>query len=327
MNFLDLKYFITAAEEMNFTRAAEKHFISQQSLSNHIRRLETYFNVKLFQRGSTIALTPAGERLLIAVRKIMLIWKDIDKEIQDIKDQQENELIIGVSIHRSQIYIPLIFPIFKNKYPHIHIHLVEKHNSEVETALRQGKLDLSIGPPPENCSGGGKNIVSKVGWKENMVAIIPKAVFNTLSVEEQKRILSSETRERTLMEKCPFLKMLGNTWLGMLFGEYCRENNLNVDIVFESANIDTMINLCLEGAGVFVCPDIFLIPKRDTFALHKEQVIVIPFENMSGYTKRDIAVNYLKDRYISNAIRLFVECFCKIGEELEKDLQEIPIRK
>lgn len=326
MNFLDLEYFITAAEEMNFTRAARKHFISQQSLSNHIKRIEAYFDVKLFQRGPIMTLTPAGERLLVTARKIMLNWKDINKEIQDIKNIQENELTIGVSIHRSQIYIPLILPIFKTKYPHINIHLVEKHNIEVETALCQGKIDLFIGPPPENRSGGEKSIVSKVGWKENMVAIIPKAILSTLSIEEQKRICSSEATERILMGKCPFLKMLSNTWLGKLFEDYCRENNLNVDIVFESGNIDTMINLCLEGMGVFICPDIFLIPKRDTFALRKEQIVIIPIEN-SGYTKRDLAVNYLKDRYLSNAMRSFIECFCIIGEELEKDLQEIPIRK
>ena len=50
MNFLHLKYFLLVAEELNITRAAERLYISQQSLSNHIQRLEQYYGTKLFYR-------------------------------------------------------------------------------------------------------------------------------------------------------------------------------------------------------------------------------------------------------------------------------------
>ena len=50
INFLNLEYFLVAAEELNFTRAAKKLFISQQSLSNHISNLEKEFDVILFNR-------------------------------------------------------------------------------------------------------------------------------------------------------------------------------------------------------------------------------------------------------------------------------------
>ena len=49
INFLNLEYFLVAAEELNFTRAAKKLFISQQSLSNHISNLEKEFDVVLFK--------------------------------------------------------------------------------------------------------------------------------------------------------------------------------------------------------------------------------------------------------------------------------------
>lgn len=52
INFLNLEYFLVAAEELNFTRAAKKLFISQQSLSNHISNLEKEFDVVLFNRTS-----------------------------------------------------------------------------------------------------------------------------------------------------------------------------------------------------------------------------------------------------------------------------------
>ncbi|NYC53083.1 DNA-binding transcriptional LysR family regulator [Clostridium beijerinckii] len=64
MNFLNLEYFLTAAEELNFTKAAKKLFISQQSLSSHISKLENDLGVELFNRTVPLTLTPAGKSLV-----------------------------------------------------------------------------------------------------------------------------------------------------------------------------------------------------------------------------------------------------------------------
>ena len=61
MNFLHLKYFLLVAEELNITRAAERLYISQQSLSNHISNMEKELDVKLFTRSPKLSLTYAGE--------------------------------------------------------------------------------------------------------------------------------------------------------------------------------------------------------------------------------------------------------------------------
>ena len=54
INFLNLEYFLVAAEELNFTKAAKKLFISQQSLSNHISNMEKEFDVILFNRTTPL---------------------------------------------------------------------------------------------------------------------------------------------------------------------------------------------------------------------------------------------------------------------------------
>lgn len=63
INFLNLEYFLVAAEELNFTKAAKKLFISQQSLSNHISNMEKEFDVILFNRTTPLTLTYAGQAL------------------------------------------------------------------------------------------------------------------------------------------------------------------------------------------------------------------------------------------------------------------------
>ena len=64
MNHIGLYYYTVAAEELNFTRAAAKLFISQQSLSEHIRKLEKQYDAVFFTRGGRLALTSQGERML-----------------------------------------------------------------------------------------------------------------------------------------------------------------------------------------------------------------------------------------------------------------------
>ena len=59
MNFQHLRYFLMVAEELNITRAAERLYISQQSLSNHIGNLERELDVKLFTRSPKLSLTYA----------------------------------------------------------------------------------------------------------------------------------------------------------------------------------------------------------------------------------------------------------------------------
>ena len=65
-----LRCFLAAAEELNFTRAAKRIFISQQALSSHISKLEDYYQVKLFDRGSSgvsMTLTDAGRAAAMVV--------------------------------------------------------------------------------------------------------------------------------------------------------------------------------------------------------------------------------------------------------------------
>ena len=68
INFLNLEYFLVAAEELNFTKAAKKLFISQQSLSNHISNMEKEFDVILFNRTTPLTLTYAGQALKAKAR-------------------------------------------------------------------------------------------------------------------------------------------------------------------------------------------------------------------------------------------------------------------
>ena len=104
INFLNLEYFLVAAEELNFTKAAKRLYISQQSLSNHIANLEKEFDVMLFNRTSPLTLTYAGQALAAKARQILDLRDETYQEIQDIKDFTTGQLSIGVSPHPRTLY-------------------------------------------------------------------------------------------------------------------------------------------------------------------------------------------------------------------------------
>ena len=77
-----LRYFVVAAEELNFTRAAARLYVAQQALSREIKRLETQLGTTLFVRTTRrVTLTPDGERLLVRARDLVArhdaVWADV----------------------------------------------------------------------------------------------------------------------------------------------------------------------------------------------------------------------------------------------------------
>src|SRR5699024_7005166 len=97
LNFRHLRYFLTVAEELNITRAAERLYISQQSLSNHIGNMERELGVKLFVRSPKLSLTYAGELLVGTATQILELQSQYMSKVGDINRQYMGVLRVGVS--------------------------------------------------------------------------------------------------------------------------------------------------------------------------------------------------------------------------------------
>lgn len=140
INFLNLEYFLVAAEELNFTRAARKLYISQQSLSNHISNLEKEFDVILFNRTLPLTLTYAGQALKARARELLDLRDETYREIADIKDFSTGQLSIGVSHTRGRVILPEILPSYQTQFPGIELKLIEGNSSTLASELLQLSL-------------------------------------------------------------------------------------------------------------------------------------------------------------------------------------------
>ena len=169
MNFLNLQYFCTAAEELSFTNAAKKLFISQQSLSSHISRLEDELGVILFHRTQPITLTEAGLCLYKNSKTLLHQKRQAEQELQDIRDFRRGQLTIGVTTSRGAIILPEILPDFHQQFPQVQLHLVEGTTKQINAALYEGKTDLNIGFAIHDPN----NVHEELLHAERLVCVVP----------------------------------------------------------------------------------------------------------------------------------------------------------
>ena len=95
MDTNSLYYFAEAAKDMNFTKTAKRLFISQQNLSNHIMRLEAYYDTKLFERKPHLSLTYSGEVLLTYATNFKIDEDNLKNVLTDIKEKERGVLKIA----------------------------------------------------------------------------------------------------------------------------------------------------------------------------------------------------------------------------------------
>ena len=117
MNFQHLKYFLMVAEELNITRAAERLYISQQSLSNHISNMERELDVKLFTRSPKLSLTYAGELLVSTATQILDQYSQYLSKVGDINRQYLGVLRVGISHTCGLALLPDVLPKFRQEFP------------------------------------------------------------------------------------------------------------------------------------------------------------------------------------------------------------------
>lgn len=145
MNLKTCQYFLTLAEEMNFTRASEILHITQQSLSGSIIRLEEEYGVTLFQRKPILKLTPAGEAMVFYARQILKSESQMTAVFADLSNECSGHLDLGMSRQRIQVFFPGIWEQYHARYPNVTLNLHQSYTLNMTNDIQAGKLDLFIG--------------------------------------------------------------------------------------------------------------------------------------------------------------------------------------
>lgn len=116
-----LRVFLAAAEEKNFSRAAERLHMSQSAVSQNIQTMERAYNVELFlRRGRSIVLSEAGQAILPMAREVLRAARLLEDGLQEVNNQIAGELLIGCSTSAGKYLLPVLLSTFQQEYPSIH---------------------------------------------------------------------------------------------------------------------------------------------------------------------------------------------------------------
>ena len=145
MSDFRLKVFQSVAKNLSFTKASQELFVSQPAITKHIQELETYYQVRLFERqGSKISLTVAGELLLKHSEKILEDYKRLEYEMHLLHNEYIGELKLGASTTIAQYVLPPLLANFIAKFPKVSLSLLNGNSRGIEAALQEHRIDLGL---------------------------------------------------------------------------------------------------------------------------------------------------------------------------------------
>ena len=302
MNFRNLQYFLAATEEKNFTHAARRLYISQQSLSGHVAKLEEELGVPLFERGPELKLTYAGERLALIARQICSLEQEILREAGEISDHRRGRLRLGVSYTCGRAMLPVLLPEFCKSHPLVEISLMEGNHRQLNEWLRQGELDVLIGYMPIDVQGAQVSVL----LRERLFLACPRPFsLEVFSGDENAiRRAREEGADLRLFSGQPFILLKTGNRIRAMLEHYSRSRGFLPRILLETENIETAFALARQGMGITVYPELFLR------ALHAEEggaassldLFPLPGEGSMGA----LAVAFLESGYRSPAVLDFI---------------------
>lgn len=302
MNFRNLQYFLAAAEEKNITHAARKLYISQQSLSGHIAKLEEELGVALFERGPELKLTYAGERLALLARQICSLEREIQREAGEISDRRRGRLRLGVSYTCGRALLPVLLPAFCQAHPLVEISLMEGNYRQLNEWLRRGEIDVLIGYMPIDVPGAQVSVM----LRERLFLACPRRFSEQVfgGDEDALRRALEEGADLRLFAGQPFILLKSGNRIRAMLDAYAGTLGFLPQVLLETENIETALALAQRGMGVTVYPELFLR------ALHADEggegssldFFPLPGEGSMGA----LAVAFMESGYRAPAVLDFI---------------------
>lgn len=162
------KIFLMLCEELNFSKTAKKAFISQQTLSDHIARLEKKYGARLFVRKPRVALTRQGTALRNALLSIRQIEHGLDEELKEIELGKDGMIRVGMNLFMAQLIFPELYERYYTRYPYVLIDLFIGDYVDMQVKLDRGELDCFL------CLNGshGKNSTYETVYNDSVYLIV-----------------------------------------------------------------------------------------------------------------------------------------------------------
>ncbi len=282
-----LEYFIAVAEELHFTRAAERLGITQPTLSHQIRLLEQELGTPLFQRtGKKNYLTQAGEILLEHARRAVYELEQAKRQIKQLSGLQQGHLRIGCSGNHL-LESKLIS--FHRQYPGIGLTVLELATEETYNGLMHNQLDLGVVFLPLQ----DEQIVTKPLYDEELVLVVS---------DRHPFARMAEVPVGHLTE-LPLVLFPPKFYVRQLFDASCAEGGVVLKPIMELSTMESQVHMVRHQAGGTVLPSSYAQTLIGTDL--GSGVAVVPLSEPTP--RKKVGLVYRKSTSLDFALQAFIE--------------------
>jgi LysR family hydrogen peroxide-inducible transcriptional activator len=285
MEIYQLRYFLAVAETGSFTKAAQRSFISQPSLSQQILNLEEEFGQKLFHRlGRKAVMTEAGKILLEGAHRII---SEVDQTLGELKSDpiQGPRVAVGAIPTVAPFFLPAVLAYCRTSQIHISLHTQEDFSRPLIEALYDGKLDWALlALPLDEPRLQIEKLYSESLW---------------LAVSAAHRLATAERITFEDLRNESFILLGDPSTLTSQIQRYCGEHHFEPHISHRCGQLATVKSLAAMGVGVSI------LPQSARSATDPEGLVFRRFTGLSP--ARDIALVHHRRHHLGPGATLFAQ--------------------
>ena len=237
----ELEYFVAAAEELNFTRAAERVFVTQPALSQTIAHLEGRLGVSLFTRTPKgVALTGAGEVLFAGARDLLDGAGALAERTRSVVREADARVRFGYIEYALQLIVSPMVAALLRRHPAARVERIEMPAYEVARALADRRIDVGFGVRPIAGRGISTRTIAEGQW----LAVVPEGHAFARADEVPLDALDGE---RLLL----FARALNHRVFDSVV-DCCRRAGFEPAVVYETVQVHAGLRLVADGVGVLL---------------------------------------------------------------------------
>ena len=305
--FVWKKYVYEVYKERSFTKAAQNLYISQPSLSARIKKIEEIIGEPLFDRSTTpLQLTEVGKVYIEAAEEITQIEQRVENYINDLAGLKTGNLAVGASTLFAAYVVPSLITQFNQKFPDVHIQLIEGNTAELEEMLGSNALDFVI----DNYHYDSILYNKELYCEENILLAVPKHFSVNEELKEYQLSYENIKSKKYLSRKypavplgrfadLPFIMLTQGNDTRTRGDRLCRDVGFRPNIVLEFNQQSTAYMASSTQLGATFISDI-LVSQLPTF----ENLVYYKLDGEEA--KRKVFFYYKTHKYKTRVMEEFI---------------------
>lgn len=292
MELRHLVYFKALAEELSYTKAAEKLHISQPPLSRQIAELENELGVELFHRSTRgVTITPAGRYLEQEAANILARVDVVKERVTKVELGKTRLIRIGFVASAMYSFLPEIIGLYRSTFPKLTFELIELATDDQVKALLSGRIDI----------GFVRSWIIDDG-----IAFKPVTEDKFLVIYSPSLDINEHPRKISEFKALPFISFSKKTApnIAEFTTRICSREGFTPKTIFTVGQVDSIIRLVSAGLGWAIIPDYAL-------AYIKSKVKTIRLENSPECILLGVANRSDESDLIITGLADIASSFCK----------------